>query len=279
MALPYWERLTKTHAALLDAEGLRLWLAILAHAGPGGQFPVSRFFFLPNETHSSFSCMEGGGHDTGFAEISVAHAQLQGEWLGEFDRGIVLSLGQGTMQLDIVEDRDEASGFGQAQRGYIEFGQSLYARGYMTKASASRFFELTGQTLLSDGAMLELSSMWILNDLDDALGSLMYGPRDALAYGKVALSAPRTRATLAPGRPALQLHGFGARKVAVVSLLMRDLGLSAGEAAQRAGRLEQPLQVAVAPPGELESILDMADDYIAAGATVRFAVLPLTEDA
>jgi hypothetical protein len=273
MSMPYWERLTEAHASLLDAEGLRLWMAILANNAGEEKYPISRLFFLPDETTSSLKCVEVAEGAADFAGVARTSAHLQGEWLGQFERE-VLSLGQGTATLDIVESPEDASGFGEAQRGYVEFGPTVHAHGFITKSSVKNFFELAGMTVFSRGAMLELSFLLPLNGWPEGTASQMYGPRGAVGYGQVALSTPRTAASVALGRPALLLSGFGNQKIRVVRLLMRDLGICAGEVTQRMGALEQPFPIAVAGPDELEAILNLADEYAEAGATLKFAVLP-----
>jgi hypothetical protein len=268
-----WERLTEAHASLLDADGLRLWMAILASSAMDEKCPVSCLFFLPDEATSSLKCIEVAEGAADFVGVARVTAHLQGKWLGQF-QSEVLSLGQGTATLDIVERPEDASGLGNAQRGYVEFGPTVHAHGFITKASVKNFFELADLTVFSRGAVLELSFLLPLNGWPEGTASQMYGPRGAMGYGQVALSTPRMPASVEPGRPVLLLSGFGNQKIRVVRLLMRDFGIGAGEVTQQMGALEQPFPIAVAGPGELEAILDLADEYAEAGATLKFAVLP-----
>lgn len=268
MALPFWEKLKGEHAGLLEQEALRLWLAIAASV-KGECIPFSRLLFHPDEALSSLSIEEGPQLDRQLVDVGRTRAQLGGTWFAEFDRKIIVALGAGTATLQVVGEGASGEGYGRAQRGFVMFGVEPAAHGWIRERSLRQVFELTGQSILSPRAMLVFADFNRVDPGDFDPDRLSMGPAGSVAFRTVGLATPRLEASVAPSRPAMFLHAFGLQKLGVVRLLMRDLNASAGEVAARVGDLARPFQVARADQDEIDSILDLADEYAAAGAVVR----------
>lgn len=268
MALPCWEELSGAHAPLMDEVGLRIWLAILAVVEPPALIPVSRFLFIPDEARSWLSCKEGVDLGNGLVEEKKTHACLHGQWLAEFDHRLAVSLGEGVVALEIIDSSDDAHGFGSAQHGYLEFGDALGCRGWITHSTVRKFFDLTGQTICSSRTMLDFSALIRLNDVDENLGSMFQGPRNTLCFSKIALTSAKSVVTTAQARPALLLRRYGLQKVAVVRLLMEHMGGSASEIMAKVGSLDSPFQIATSDSWDIGALFDMADRYGALGADV-----------